>query len=595
MPNKVVTLFCAAIAVAGTLPVAGCSQLGKLRLPTVNPKQALASIGRSPKVAHNVILFVGEGMGVSTVTAAHILEGQLAAQSDGPAQTKDEADKGEANLLSFERFTATALAKTYNTDLQVGESAGAMTAMMTGKKTRGAAVAVDADQDPALCQPAPPPKAARSKPAAPTNAQPPLKGQLATLLEEAKDAGLSVGLVTTGRVTQSVPAATYAHASDRDWEIDSQMTADQLKAGCRDIARQLVDFDHHGGLDVVLGGGRQAFLPAQGGDDPAGLRQDGRNLIDAWRHNPNNRTALYVANAVQLGNANPKSDLPLLGLFAPDRLGLGDAVAARQRGDEEPSLSDMTLKAIRALSNNRRGYVLVVDAAGIAAAHQAGNAHGALMETIELSKAVDLARQRTDPRTTLIIVTADQGSPLTIAGYPKRGNPILGLAPGADALGRPYTTLGYANGPGGFPPGPSETAAAPTPAAAQPAAQAVTPADSGDWPTIDGRPLLVEPSPWRTSPRPLLTEAVAEDRDYVQAATVPLPFATHSGEAAPVYATGPGSQAVHGVMEQEGIYRAMVAALPPVSKVAKAAAATAAKSARSAAKAAAKAPKSKAA
>ena len=73
--------------------------------------------------AKNVILFVGDGMGLSTITAARILQGQLRGAS------------GEANSLSFESFKSIGLAKTYNQDFQVPDSAGTMTAMMAGEKT----------------------------------------------------------------------------------------------------------------------------------------------------------------------------------------------------------------------------------------------------------------------------------------------------------------------------------------------------------------------------------------------------------------------------------------------------------------------------
>ena len=84
----------------------------------------------------------------------------------------------------------------------------------------------------------------------------------------------------------------------------------------------------------------------------------------------------------------------------------------------------------------------------------------ALVDTVALSDAVRVADSMTSPDDTLILVTADHSHTLTFAGYPMRGNPILGKVRGAsgetdsagpyalDALGRPYTTLSYANGPG---------------------------------------------------------------------------------------------------------------------------------------------------
>ena len=62
-------------------------------------QDALALAATSAR-ARNVILFVGDGMGMSTVTAARILEGQLRGQS------------GEENLLAFETMPYVALSKT---------------------------------------------------------------------------------------------------------------------------------------------------------------------------------------------------------------------------------------------------------------------------------------------------------------------------------------------------------------------------------------------------------------------------------------------------------------------------------------------------
>src|ERR1700752_2160632 len=73
--------------------------------------------------AKNVILFVGDGMGIATITAARILEGQQRGES------------GEENQLSFEKFPYVALSKTYTVDQQTSDSAPTMTAIITGVKT----------------------------------------------------------------------------------------------------------------------------------------------------------------------------------------------------------------------------------------------------------------------------------------------------------------------------------------------------------------------------------------------------------------------------------------------------------------------------
>ncbi|MGH8087773.1 MAG: alkaline phosphatase, partial [Stenotrophomonas sp.] len=82
--------------------------------------------------AKNVILFLGDGMSLTTVAAARIFEGQR------------NGNPGEENLLSWERFPATAFSKTYNTDSQTPDSAGTMTAITTGVKTHMGAIGVSA-------------------------------------------------------------------------------------------------------------------------------------------------------------------------------------------------------------------------------------------------------------------------------------------------------------------------------------------------------------------------------------------------------------------------------------------------------------------
>uniref|UniRef100_A0A8C8AUQ1 Alkaline phosphatase n=1 Tax=Otus sunia TaxID=257818 RepID=A0A8C8AUQ1_9STRI len=161
-------------------------------------------------VAKNLILFLGDGMGVSTVTAARILKGQL------------QNRKGEESLLEMDKFPYVALAKTYNTNAQVPDSAGTATAYLCGVKANEGTVGVTAGVTRDRCNTT--------------------KGQEVTsILRWAKDGGKAVGIVTTTRVTHATPSAAYAHSANRDWYSDGEMPPDALEGGCRDIARQLVE------------------------------------------------------------------------------------------------------------------------------------------------------------------------------------------------------------------------------------------------------------------------------------------------------------------------------------------------------------------
>jgi len=90
--------------------------------------------------AKNVILFIGDGMSISTLTAARILEGQMAGHT------------GEENYLSFEKFPYTALVKTYNVDAQVPDSAGTASAINTGAKTRMGVINTSPAQPRGVCK-----------------------------------------------------------------------------------------------------------------------------------------------------------------------------------------------------------------------------------------------------------------------------------------------------------------------------------------------------------------------------------------------------------------------------------------------------------
>jgi alkaline phosphatase len=240
----------------------------------------------------------------------------------------------------------------------------------------------------------------------------------------------------------------------------------------------------------------------------------------------------------------------LLGLFETSDMHFEIDREADAAG--EPSLTEMTAKAIELLSRNPRGYFLMVEGGRIDHGHHLGNAYRALSETIEFSRAVQAARDATDPRETLIVVSADHSHGLTIGGYPTRGNDILGRVVNNDSRGEPepepavdtrgwsYTTLRYHDGPGAV------------------VGEAVWPkALSGGqrlWLGIRARFGWLHRSPDSMS-------VDTADPDYLQQAPVPLLGETHAGEDVAVYALGPGAWLFRGVQEQNYLYHAMVEAL----------------------------------
>ena len=475
-----------------------------------------AARGAMAGQAKNVIVFLGDGMSLTTVAAARILEGQRAGAP------------GEENLLSWEHFPATAFAKTYNTDAQTPDSAGTMTAIASGVKTHMGAIGVSAGKR--------------------TDCADSLGKPVLSWLQLADGAGLGTGIVTTARLTHATPAATYAHSPERNWEAN--VPAQAQAEGCRDIAQQLLDASRYGrGPQVLLAGGRSYFTPT-GVADPEypqqhGRRTDGRNLINEWQSaNPAGR---YVWNKEQF-LAQAATAPAVLGLFEPDHMQYEHD--RPNDGAGEPSLAEMTRAAIANLSRNDKGFVLLVEGARIDHANHAGNAYRALSDTIALSDAVRAAVEATDERETLIIVTADHSHTLNFVGYPARGNDILGKAMdhggedgdgplqlARDAMGLPYTTLSYANGPG-------YTGAS----AHQPAGPKTHPHRARDVVAASGRPDL--------------SKVDTAHPDYMQEALVPMTSETHGGEDVGVWARGPGSKALYGTLEQNSLHHVIVQATP---------------------------------
>lgn len=476
--------------------------------------QAKAIVNARGK-AKNVILFVGDGMGISTVTAARILAGQKMGKM------------GEEHELSFDKFPFSGFSKTYNVDAQTPDSAGTMTAIISGVKTDkgviGVAEAVEYDNCASMSG-----------------------NELVTALELAEIAGKSTGVISTARITHATPAAVYAKSANRNWEDVSDMSVEAVTAGCEDIASQLVNFEANleakftgldvDGIEVVLGGGRRHFLPKDTAFNSTdaistieGDRTDSRDLITEWK--TSYPTGNYVMDSAGFTALNANTTERVFGLFNESHM----QYEADRKNDiaGEPSLSEMTSKAIDILDNNEKGFFLTVESGHIDHGHHAGNAYNALTDTIEFAKAIEEAVKNTNPEETLIIVTANHSHVFTIAGYPKRGNPILGKVvavgktePSLAKDDMPYTTVGYANG-------------------------------------LGYRNLMTETDADETyglasaTGRQDLTSVDTMSTGYHQEALVPRGSETHAGEDVGVYAMGPGAHLVTGTNEQSLIFHVM--------------------------------------
>lgn len=448
---------------------------------------------KNDKMAKNVIMFLGDGMGIATVTAGRVYVGQL------------HGKPGEDWQLTFDKFPDVALCKTYNVNYQVPDSAGTATAYLGGEKTSYGVIGVKQNVARAKCDDMKPENFVQS------------------LLRLSINEGKRGGVVTTTRITHATPAAAYAYAPDRDWEADFQVPeSERSKPYCTDIALQLVV--NNSDVNVFLGGGRQNFLPNTVADfeypNVTGRRTDGKNLVEMWKNKmaSEKKKASFVWKKDEFDQVNPENTDYLFGLFDTSHMKYG--LNRAQGGDGEagePTLAEMTVKAIKILQKEQKGYFLLVEGGRIDHAHHDNLGKQALHELKEFDDAIEQTLSMVDLDNTLVVVTADHSHAFTMGGYPVRGNPILGLVdpvgfkeqPSLDGL--PYLTLMYANGP-----------------------------------SATNQTFRVD-----------LSNVDTKSKDFLQASHVPLSAETHGGEDVAVYATGPMSHLFHGVQEQHYIAHVM--------------------------------------
>jgi alkaline phosphatase len=430
-------------------------------------------------LAKNIIFFLGDGMGPTTITAARIYKYQ------------------EEGLLNFERLDRTARIKTYSADAMVTDSAPSMGAYMTGVKINNDVISLkDA-------KPLAPGKDANGNPTVDrcgdNNGSAPL-----TILELAKAAGRAVGAITTTELTHATPASTFSHACHRNTVYT---IAQQIVPGGAGYNPRLKD-----GVDVLMGGGRPHFTPFDAKINPHG-RADGRDLLGELA----SRGYFVAATRADMMSALPNRKF--VGIYNDTHLDY-----ASVRKPTQPTLAEMTNKSIELLSKNRNGFFLMVEGGKIDHALHDSNARNALEEVVDFDNAIQAALERMrqlDPglEHTLIVVTADHDHTMVMNGYPKRGNPILGIVrdvatgqPAVDADGKTYTTLVYGGGPN------------------------------------------------RQETRADVDDARAQALDYHQETAVRLSGEGHGGGDVKLYAAGAGAAPFKGTMENTRVFELMKAA-----------------------------------
>ncbi|HZG71428.1 MAG TPA: alkaline phosphatase [Chondromyces sp.] len=247
--------------------------------------------------------------------------------------------------------------RTYALDSAITDSAAAATAMATGKKTTTGSIAMI-------------PKKGKPKSFLPAQ----------TLVEAAEEQGIATGIIATSPIQHATPAAFSSHASDRN--------------DFNNIAEQQL----YQNMEVVLGGGRSWLFP----DPNKGTRPDKENLLTEIK----TKGYEYVQTKDELQKASgPK----LWGSFAWEDLSY--EWDRKQLSPKQPSLQDMTAKAIELLSSHPKGFFLLVEGSKVDWAAHKNDPIGMISELLSFDKAVgealDFAKR---DKNTLVIAVADHGN-----------------------------------------------------------------------------------------------------------------------------------------------------------------------------------------
>jgi len=350
--------------------------------------------------ARNIILLLGDGMGIAHRTAARLVSRGL--------------HNGKANgRLAMDTLDVTGIVMTPSLNSAITDSSPGMAAYSTGQKGSNNQEGVfpdntaDAFDNPRI-------------------------EYIGELLARTRGRGFNVGIVTTSDVTDSTPAANAVHTSDR-------------YAG-PEIAARFFDEREVNGVSVLLGGGARHFMPK----DAGGERTDSRRLADEFERAGYTR----IATATDVGRLSSAATPParILGLFHSTHMPVAfDKVGAGRYSDElarpanaayrdTPMLEDLARLALRSLSaHSPRGFYLMVEGASIDKRAHAVDAERTIWDVIEFDRAVQVAldfarRTNTDrdpANDSLVIVAADHetgGLGIVGVGNERYAPEVLGKA-----------------------------------------------------------------------------------------------------------------------------------------------------------------------
>jgi alkaline phosphatase len=493
-------------ASAMTIRNVSLAKPGRYAVEATDGKQVLRAtwevFGTGPRRARNVILFIGDGMTMANRTAARIL-------SKGIREGK------YFGQLSFDDMPQMALIGTSGVDSIVTDSANSMSAYTTGHKSSVNALGV---------------YAARNA----NNFEHPRVETIAELVK--RKTKMAVGVVSDAEVQDATPAGVVAHTRRRSDKAE------------------ITEMFFMSRVDVLMGGGLAYFLP-QGAS--GSKRKDGNNFIELFKRDG---YAYATTDKEMKEAASGAGTKKLLGLFHPDNMdGALDRHVLKkntvQQYPDQPDVADMTRAAIQVLSRNKDGFFLMVEAALIDKFNHPLDWERAVFDTIMLSNAVQVAKDFAGKRNdTLIIVTPDHTHGLAIVGT------VNDAKPGEmrDRVGT-YAEAGYPNYPApdkdGYPPSVDVSKRL-----------AIFFADFPDYyetyrPKLDG---TFEPAVKDSTGKGYTAnEKYKVEGSQFRGGNLPRSsdVGVHSADDAVLTAAGPGSEKVHGFMDNTEVFRVMVDAL----------------------------------
>ena len=459
-----------------------------------------------PRKARNVVLLIGDGLSLAHRVAARMLSKGIA---EGKAFGK----------LAMDDMPQMALVATAGADSIITDSANSASAYATGHKTAAGAMGVYADR----------------------TADPFDDPRVETIVSLVKRRNaMAVGLVTDTELQDATPAAMIAHTRRRA------------------AYDQIVEQYFAAQPDVLMGGGLANFLP-QGA--PGARRRDQTDYVAKFK----DAGYAFAANAANL-KALPQDTRRLLGLFnlrnmdgALDRRFL--KTGSVKRFSDQPDLTEMTAKALDILSQNPNGFFLMVEAGMIDKYTHLLDMERAVYDTIMFDNVVRLVRDWSKARgdDTLVLVLADHTHPVAIVGTIDDDMTSEPKVPLRERV-RVYGKAGFPNYPApdadGYPTRVDVSRRLAMFSASLPDHyETFRPRlDDPNAPTIPGK----EPGTFEANERyRTLPGAMFRSGNLPRFAN----SSVHSAEDVVLTASGPGSEAVRGQLENTDVFRVMAEAL----------------------------------